>query len=592
MTLLVRGNPVVPSTPGTPSCAVAVVDSTTLRVTPSGTAAAGWKSWEVQTSDASSSGPWTTLETDRSTISFPLDVPDLEPATQYWFRVRGTDNLGNVSAYSSAGTATTSGAAWVTQNPSYLPAVPGLAGYGMDSAFGSGRHLSTPETSVLYVDDLATGSSGSYDSGTRTGYGTLEYCLAYNGPRVVIPITSGVVQSSPPDEFDVRPDRLIFAGQCAPAPGLYLRGTKITFTGSHQLVMHLRAYMGDDSSGLAANERDGSYVGYFTTPRRTAQVLINCEIGWSIDELLDLSQAQDNVSLIQCALIEPLANSTHPDGEHNFGPIVGGVTGERASYFSTQRCLVAHAWYRGPLSRARYHAQANTLHYNWGNNANTSGYAISFEGHGDGVNTQIGNVVNCWFMKGPNQTSNTVIQVGDPGAPALLSGSRLAVIGNSTHGMSFASQSAMVTQQSGTPASYVQSSIQSTAWPNGWGASAEYIRPGSISSDDEWLEVIDLFRRTVGAQPGIRTIGRVGTICDQMTNKVDGSGSTGGVVDSVTEAGGWPTVSVNTIDPTSPGSDWGGEPVPTVSGGRDVVQSSGYTLLEEWLHRRHAEVIG
>ncbi|HRC61693.1 MAG TPA: fibronectin type III domain-containing protein [Dehalococcoidia bacterium] len=99
---LVRGNPVTPGAPGTPSVAVATLNGSTLRVTPSGTAAAGWKSWEVQYSATSSSGPWTTLESARSAIAFPLDVTGLTAGVTYWFRVKGTDNVGQVSAYSSA----------------------------------------------------------------------------------------------------------------------------------------------------------------------------------------------------------------------------------------------------------------------------------------------------------------------------------------------------------------------------------------------------------------------------------------------------------------------------------------------------------
>lgn len=108
---LVRPNPATPGAPGTPSVSVAVVNSNTLRVTPSGTAAAGWKSWEVQHSAVSGSGPWTTIEAARSAIAFPYEVTGLSSGTHY-FRVRGTDNIGSVSAYSSATSGAVASKSW------------------------------------------------------------------------------------------------------------------------------------------------------------------------------------------------------------------------------------------------------------------------------------------------------------------------------------------------------------------------------------------------------------------------------------------------------------------------------------------------
>lgn len=106
--LLVRPNPVAPGAPSTPTQTITAPSTGVLRVLPSGTAPAGWKSFEIQVAD-SSGGPWTTLE-----LNWPGYQPrdysgtgGLSPGVTKWFRVKGTDNVGNVTGYSTATSGTT-----------------------------------------------------------------------------------------------------------------------------------------------------------------------------------------------------------------------------------------------------------------------------------------------------------------------------------------------------------------------------------------------------------------------------------------------------------------------------------------------------
>lgn len=474
---------------------------------------------------------------------------------------------------------------WPELLPSYTPVMPRLAAFGLDTVGGA-----TTSANVFYVTSLGSGSSGS-SVGTRTYEGTLRYALEFSGDRVIIPCVSGVIRHNPPGEYDVRPGNVLYAGQCAPTPGLYFRGLKLTFTGSDQVIMHGRFYMGDDAGGLAIDERDGAYAGYFSTPRVSRQVFINCEFAWTGDELFDASQAQDLLSFVQCAFIEPLRDAGHPDGIHHFGPIIGGVSGERCADAAMLRCLFAHSWYRQPLTRSFRYAHGNCLHYNWGNDG-SSGSSISVEGHDDGSTTQHANVVHSLFVKGPNMGSNTCIEAGDTGAPAILSGSKMYLYGNVHHGLGFGSQSAFVNAKANAPSGYVDTStVQTTARPDGWGSTFQNLAAITDTTAGK-LDFVDRFRTTVGAQPRTRSGGRVSAILTQIENAINGAGGTGGHVDTVSDAGGWPTVAEITMDPGDSGdvaTYWQDDPVPTIGEGRDTTQASGLTKLHEWVQRRHAQ---
>lgn len=104
--LAARQNIVAPAAPSTPTVAVTAPTFGVLVATPAGVAPAGWKSWEIQIADASG-GPWTTLETAWPANQAYTYGGSLADNLTKWFRVRGTTNADQVSAYSTAVSGTT-----------------------------------------------------------------------------------------------------------------------------------------------------------------------------------------------------------------------------------------------------------------------------------------------------------------------------------------------------------------------------------------------------------------------------------------------------------------------------------------------------
>ncbi len=550
-----------------------------------------------------------------SAAVFPQVVSGLDPSTQYFFRSRAVDNYGNAGPYSGIVSATTqavnpgSSLSWPAHVPGYVSLIPEVGGYGMNAVAGSGRHLSTPATTIILVNSLGTGNTGSAATGLGANVfqGTWEYAWRHAAsPKVIIPIVSGWVpiQDSVPCQTGTppRPGYVSYYGQFAPNPGLFLRGANVALNGaSNVAVWHLRSYMGDDVTGVAASGRDCLSSGYGGGVTQQI-VLINCEFAWSVDELVDFYRSHNQLTLLNCAFIEPLHLSTviHPeDGagvDHGFGPIIGGDTGQaQPSAVSCFRNLWAHTTGRNPLISAETFVHANNLHYNHGRPTVGAGNGVQIIGNGASA-ANFANILGNGFVRGPNNSSSFVAVSVSSSMPAGSAGYSFA---NAQFGWtSPSSQNAFFTS---SPTGYAASAVQSSAYPGSWGTGLTAVLQWATNplapTLTEWHNFVTLMDRTVGAQPRWRTAqyGRVDLVFDQIRDRLNGVTQTDQFVDTVTEAGGWFTVPSVTINPLNPGSHWRA-PLPTGSD-RDTPHTSGtfsdgksrigYTRLEEWAYEQH-----
>lgn len=100
--LLVRNAAAVPDPPLQPVAAVVTLSSSSLRITATGDAPAGWLSWEIEESTTGTGG-WSNISTGPATF----DKTGLGSGVTRYYRVRGTTNAGQVSAYSPVASGTT-----------------------------------------------------------------------------------------------------------------------------------------------------------------------------------------------------------------------------------------------------------------------------------------------------------------------------------------------------------------------------------------------------------------------------------------------------------------------------------------------------
>lgn len=477
---------------------------------------------------------------------------------------------------------------WNSHSPGYIPVIPGHGGYGMDTPGGTGRHLATPATSIYLIDDLDGGNSGSPrpELGTNVFSGTFQYCWrATASPKVILPIRSGWanIAASVPGQQGTAPTAGFFSywGQFAPSPGFFLRGAKPAINGGGDVVvMHMRSYMGDDSTGLGADNRDCFGQGCGTcSPQRI--VLLNNEFVWSVDEIVDFFRTSHLVTWAYNAFINPLHDSIieHPgdptDTDHGFGPIVGGdsASGQPGS-FTIFRNLFAHSTGRNPAITAKQFAIANNLYYNAGGRpGGGNGEAIDVWSSAT-TDPRVSNIVGNGFIRGPEHTSTIIaIRVRSGG---VESGTEGYLANNSVHGWTAASQSSLV--NSGV-SGWQQSTLRSTAWPGSWGTEAEGYTQWADNplspTAQEWEDYVDLHDSGLGAQPNMRTsqYGRVSNVFTQLRDRLNGGSASFQFVDTVAEDGGWFSVPDTLIDPTNPGSHWHA-PLPT-GAGRDTPYTSG-----------------
>jgi hypothetical protein len=195
-------------------------------------------------------------------------------------------------------------------------AFPGAEGFGTDTAGGRGGQ-------VLQVTNL-----------NDSGPGSLRAALTASGPRTVVFTVSGTIRLQ--SRIDVVDPYLTVAGQTAPGGGITLRmdptASPCTDKGTMKVATHdvviryLRLRPGptpcaDDSHDALAIYEAG-----------TENVVIDhVSMSWAVDEVLNTYDGSQNITISNSIIAEALSNSTHPEGEHSKGSLLGGVGAHNVS---------------------------------------------------------------------------------------------------------------------------------------------------------------------------------------------------------------------------------------------------------------------
>jgi len=507
---------------------------------------------------------------------------------------------------------------WPVHSPPYVSIAPGVGGYGLNTTAGSGRHQTTPNPSIFFVNSLSNANSGAAAPaayGPNTYFGTLEYAIRHAAsPKKIYICVSGYaiegrglpIQTGTPP----RPGYVSILGQFAPSPGLFIRGTRLDTNGASDVhVSHIRLYMGDDPlpggytvGGVdAADNRDclsSGYAGGITSNL----VFENCEFAFGIDELVDLWRTHATTSFFQCAFVDPLHRSDiphtddPPGTDHGFGPIIGGGSDQQSDTITIFRCLFAHMTSRTPLSSCQRSTMANNVFYNVGNDSIRLRKGTSASPQPIYLNS----LYNL-FVRGPNSNSGLLAIRADTD---LLAASRAYVAGNAAMGgWSAGSQSAFV---NGGPPDYISESLLTNAIPSSWGGGLSGVLPWFANptspTTTEADAIIDLLTRTVGAQPGLANRkGRVPVVLQQLHDRIHGGSTSSQYIDRVADLGGWEALGTPVVvDPLSPGTHWHA-PFPTGSNRNTPYTSGtfsdgksrvGYTPLDEFDYEQKLYVMG
>lgn len=391
---------------------------------------------------------------------------------------------------------------------SQIPAFPGAEGFGKYTTGGRGGK-------VYIVTNL-----------NDSGPGSLREALGAKETRTIVFEVSGTIylQSS----INVRNPNVTIAGQTAPGEGITIANYWVNLARMNNIIVRFIRFRPGDTSG---KENQAAYG------RLTENVIFDhCTFSWATDEIATF-YAVRNFTMQWSIISEALNNSIHSKGPHGYGSITGGKN------VSWHHNLIAHAKERMTMfDRDGLYMSAqeiidwrgitdfrNNVIYNWQDRASSNGARGQF------------NVVNNYYKKGPAASGDRVDYILNPQSSDTD--------GKITYGKFFLDGNILEGNQTVNNDNWQGVRLENTDLHNryieGVKATIPFFIPNgtysfSESAQESYLKVLDkagasLFRDPVDSR--VVQEARTGTYTYEGSK-----GSTGGIIDSQNDVGGWPVL--------------------------------------------------
>lgn len=457
------------------------------------------------------------------------------------------------------------------ENDGVVRAFPGAEGGGMYTTGGRGGK-------VYHVTKLS-------DDGS---VGTLRHAISQSGARTVVFDVCGTIRLT--KTLEIKHGDLTIAGQTAPGDGICLRDYSVQVKASNVIIRYLRFRMGD-----AAKEEDDAIWGRYNDNL----ILDHCTMSWSTDECASF-YANRNFTMQWCLLSESLRNSIHGKGKHGYGGLWGGRNASfhhnlLADHDSRNARIDHPGIYDSYLSTHRGNVDLrNNVIYNWGDNSTYGGEDGSY------------NLVGNYYKPGPASKQrkyfvdaywyNSSSEVGSAYPRLYLEGNYHAGsyasalnADNWNGGVSYHDQSKYGENPS-TSAGHLTAPLPiraddaTTCYTTTHTAADAFEKVLSLVGASLSRDAVDE-RVTSEARSGVSTC-------------VGSNGSTGGLIDTQEDAGGWPELTATDEQIARVATDTDGDGIPdyyeelfgldkndAADGNRKTLDPQGlYTNLEVYLH--------
>jgi pectate lyase len=225
-------------------------------------------------------------------------------------------------------------------------AFPDAEGFGSETRAAYGITI-TPK--ILVVNSYSDTESGNL----TTGKGTLRWCLTRNFPRIVLFSVGGTFTLYSP--IHIKNPYISIYGQSAPN-GVLIIGNAIGINTHDVLIQHIALRPG--------NELDPQTDGLAIMNSSRNVIIDHCSIEWAVDELAETWSNNHHISKVtfsNCIMAECLDSSTHSEGPHSKGLMIGTI----ADSISIIKNFIAHNRDRSPLIQGGTSTEViNNLIYN------------------------------------------------------------------------------------------------------------------------------------------------------------------------------------------------------------------------------------
>ena len=429
------------------------------------------------------------------------------------------------------------------ETPPDVPAFPGAEGFGAKTRGGRGGR-------ILEVTNL-----------NDDGPGSLRAAVDADGPRIVVFRVAGTITLQ--DEVDIHNPYITIAGQTAPGDGITIRNDPANRSAPLQIhthdvvVRYLRLRPGPSTELAGAL----GAVRIFSRDTDVYNVVVDhCSMSWGTDELVNVWYGAHDITLQWNFVSEGLNCSTHEQGCHSNGMLLG-ETGSHS--MTVHHNLFAHVLHRAPRIKTEGTVDVvNNVVYNW---ADFGSWAPSHITGSPPVN-YVGN-----FAKRGIDTGDTAyfVSASDP--------TQIYLEGNIAPNRSTDDQD----------------EIDGVIRPGDeqWVVPTRHAAP-TVTTDTA-SQAYERVLSEAGASAGVDCNGNFFPRRDPVDQRIasDVESGTGRIIDDPSEVGGWPELTSGTpcgdSDHDAMPNNWetlhGFEPNNPADGPQDR-DGDGYTNVEEYLN--------